>query len=291
MAIFGNADATPTTPKGQFSSRRTRPSGVAHRGLGASGDVALFGNTPLEPLNNREFVTHFLDFHMPLDSAATRWTVTDIGGGAGAFAKVASDSVFGGALLTVGGATVSHGVQIQENVVATAHSQIYDPTASQVIAWEARGSMSFALDSDWFIGIGSTEAPFMSVAGVPAGDDYMGFLHIQDATTVQLVQAGTAVANAVSITPSKSLWTPADASATKRSLGLRIEGNDQLFWYLDGVQVGAISVGDTDASATTVVAFAAAMGSSMCLINNSVGGANTSTALVDYILGQATRPA
>lgn len=289
MAINAYRNATPQTPHGQFSSRCSKPMGVAHRDPGGAGNVALFGNTPLEAMNSREFVTHFLDFHDAGDSAATRWTVTDIGGGLGAFGKVAADSVGGLALLTVGGATVSHGVQIQENVVATAHSQIHDATLSHVISWEARGSMSFALDSDWFIGIGSTEAPFMSVAGVPAGDDLMGFLHIQDATAVQLIQCGTANANLAYVTPAKSLWTPADASITKRSLGIRIENNEKLYWYLDGEQVGEAYVGGLDSLGTTIVAFAAAMGSTECIINNSVGGANTSTATTDYILSQVTR--
>ena len=286
------ANATPTDPKDQFSQRMGKGLGVLHRSVTKprSGDVALWGNTGNEIINAGNFVTHNLDFHMVLDSAATTWTVTDIGGAAGAFGMIATDSVGGLALLTVGGATVSHGVQIQENVVATAHSQMYDPTLSHVVAWEARGSMTFALDSDWFVGIGSTEAPFMSVAGVPAGDDYMGFLHIEDATTVQLVQTGTAVANAISVTPSRDLWTPADASITKRSLGIRVDTlNEKLYWYLDGAMVGHINVGDDDAAGTTCVGFGAAMGSTICIINNSAGGANTSTATIDYINSQVTR--
>jgi len=116
----------------------------------------------------------------------------------------------------------------------------------------------------------------------------VGFLHVEDATEVLLVQGGTLNANMVYVTPYNDLWTPADASTTKRSLGLRIEGNEKLYWYLDGVEVGSIGVGQDDAAGTTAVAFDGQMGSTIAICNNDTS-VNRATATVDYIAGQVTR--
>ena len=288
------ANATPTTPKDQFSARYTKGVGVAHRGTARVGTRALWGNTGNEIMNFREFCTHNIDFLVDSDTYQTGggnephlWTLTNLTGVAGAFTKI-DDTVQGLALLDVGGATASHGVQIQE-IDATGAGLKYDPTLSYIVSWESRGSMTLAEDCDWFVGIGIEDSTFMDAAGAITAEvtDYMGFLHVEDATTVQLVQCGTANANAVIVVPDVPLWTPADAAATKRRLGLRIENNDFMAWYLDGDEVGSTHIGDLDAAGDDTVAFAAPMCSTICLVNNS--GAGQATATIDYIASQVTR--
>jgi hypothetical protein len=281
-------DATPQTPHGQFAVRYNNGVGVRHRGAGVPPNVNMFGNLGNEVMNFREFVTHNLDFHEADDIAVTRWTVTQLTGVAGTFTRV-DDTPQGLAVLDVGGATEDHGVQIQETV-ATAQGEMYFPTAAQskIVAWEARGSMDFAEDCTWYIGIGETDATFQtSAAGAITADNFIGFSHFAGATTVNLIQGGTAAANVVTITPRRTLWIPADAIDTKRRLGVRIEDNNEMFWYVDGVLVGHTYVGDTAvATGTATVAFDDAMCSTFCLINGDGGQA---TMTIDYIASQVTR--
>jgi hypothetical protein len=167
---------------------------------------------------------------------------------------------------------------------------MYQPLIQSVVSWEAKGYLNLALDSNWFIGIGETDPTFMLASGVMDVDNYMGFLHVEDATTVSLVQSGTAAANEIIVTPLIPLWTPADASLTKRRLGIRIEDNDKLYWYVDGAMVGYIQIGDDDSVGTTSVAFDDAMCSTLCLTNNNdAGGGGAATMTIDYIFGQVSR--
>jgi len=290
MTVLGHANATPTDPKGQFSNRQARGVGVSHRPVsGRAGDVALFANTGSEIHNFREFVTHYLDFHEDDDiSVTTRWTLSSFTG-VGTLTRT-DDTPQGLAVLATGAATNSHGVQIQETD-SNAQGEMYNPlvTQSHIVAWESRGSMNLTLEADWFIGIAETDATFMSAAGVLSGDNYIGFHHVQDATTVSLVQCGTANANKVTVAASVPLWTPADASTTKRSLGVRIEANNSMRWYVDDVEVGRTEVGLAETGGT-VVAFDDAMCSTFSLFNNSAASAQA-TMTIDYIAGQVSRVA
>lgn len=281
------ANATPVNPVDQFAARYTKGVGVAHKGATGMGMVALFGNLGNDQLNDRNFVRFLLDFLDDDDiSLTTRWTLTDLATGAGTFTRVA-DAPQGLTVLAVVTAADNDGTQIQ-HVDANAGGEMYYPYAAQsyVVAWEARGSIDLALDADWFVGIAEVDTTFQANDGSLTGDNFMGFQHVSDATTVNLVQCGTANANEVIVAPDIALWTPEDADTTKRRVGIRMDnyGTD-LYWYVEGRQVGKTSVGTAETGGT-VVAFDGGMASTICLVNGSVAPVS---ATIDYIMSQATR--
>jgi hypothetical protein len=291
MTIEGSIAATPTSPGNQFSERQARGRGVRYRGEYGT-DVALWGNLGDESLNRTNFVDFFLDFYKESDVYQTGgadephlWTLTQLTGVAGTFTTV-DDTVEGLAILDVVGATDNHGVQVQYTD-ATGGGELLQPANSEIVAWESRGSMNLALDSDWFVGISNTDTTLVSATGtMVTANNFMGFLHASDATTVSLVQSGTLNANQVVVASSIPLWTPADASSTKRRLGLRVEDNDKMYWYVDGIQVGETRVGLAETGGT-VVLFSEAMCSSFAVNNGSAAAAAIT---IDYVQHQCTRP-
>ena len=288
MAVTGQRDAQ-ISPRGVFSSRQSAGSGVKYH---YNGGVALWGNLGDETLNPRNFVTYFNDFFTDSDVAQTGvtdhdlWTLTQLTGIAGTFDKV-DDTVEGLAVLDVGGATANHGVQVQ-HVDVEGGGEMLQPHNVDIVSWEARGSMDEAESADWFIGIANTDTTLLSATGtMVTANNFMGFLHAAAATTVSLVQCGTLNANQVVVVPSVNLWTPADASDTKRRLGLRIENNDKMYWYVDDLLVGSTHVGALETGGADVVAFSEAMATSFAT-NNGAGGQSAMT--IDYVMHQSLRP-
>ena len=108
------ANATPTTPKDQFSSRLEQGMGVAHRKNPGGGRIALFGNTPLETQNFRKFVTQHLDFLAEWEVNTTNvWTLSALGGAAGHTFSIVTDVYDGQAYLDTGTVTNDEGCQVQ----------------------------------------------------------------------------------------------------------------------------------------------------------------------------------
>lgn len=298
MAIFGQDEATPTTPKGQFAARYARGMGVAHRAYYNTGQPALFANTPLEVMNRREFVCFWQDFITNLDSSTAQgaagepgkvWEMTALGGATPAF-YILTDGPNGLGWLSSGGTTAGHGVQIQlfPNSL-TAAGEIVSPYTQPVIAWAACGKIPLAHESSWFVGLCKDDTAILAVGGAMSATSYIGFHHPEGDDNVYLVQRGGAAD--VVVDPLTTLWTPEDGESplVLRELGIRIEDNDKMKWYLNGICIGATEVGNVE-NGNTVAAFVGNMTPSFVIVNQTGGAASGVNSLyIDYHTLQATR--
>ena len=279
------ANATPTTPKDQFSSRLEQGMGVAHRKNPGGGAIALFGNTPLEIQNHRKFVVNDIEFLRSDDVSVTDWTLTGYGGVAETFA-VSSDQQDGIAILDVGGATDNHGAQVQYTAAGGA-GEFLNPSQQHIVALEYNTRISRDLEADWFVGFAETNATVLVAATgalVATLDDYMGFHHLADSETISLVQGGVAGTDIVVANPSSSLYVPTNQQSYWHSWGLRVDDNDKMYWYVNGDLVGFTQVGDAETGGT-VTGFAGRSCYTFAVVNN--GGASNIT--VDYVLSATER--
>ena len=281
MAMYGLGDATPTDPKRQFSGRYRAGLGMAYGPQRASGAPELFGNTPLEVSNRREFMTLKHDFLIAHDVDTTNvWEMQ-----AAATLTVVADSPNGLAVMTAANANNNTVAQMQFFPGAiVAAGEVADPINQEVVCQAWCGKMPFALTTDWFIGIAEDDTTVLAATGVMGNGSYIGFHHLENATTVRLVQGDSG--NAISAIPLRTLWTPADSVNTLRELAVMIVGNRKYFWFIDGICVGAAQVGDVIGGVTTA-AFTDKMTPTICTKN----GAEEDAAItyVDYQFLQATR--
>ena len=295
MSIFGFGDATALNPKGQFSGRCANGMGVAHRARHNTGQPALFANTPLEVMNRREFVCYWQEFIDNMDCSHTvgaagvpggLWELTAVGGTA--TFDLLEDAPNGLGELRVVEVNDNFGAQIQlfpSSISST--GECMDPINQQLVTWAMSGKMTFPLTSSWYIGLAEDDTTFLDNAGaITATTKYIGFYHLADATTVDLVQRGDT--DNLTVTPLQALWTPADSEnpLLLRELGLRIEGNDKMYWYFNGICIGATKVGTVETGGT-VEAFTGKMTPTVCLVNN--GGSNAAVVWIDYHTFQTTR--
>lgn len=299
MALFGTGNATPTTPKSQFTHRYWGGLGVAHRNPWQTGLPALFGNTGLEVMNRRNFTYLFQDFLINLDCSTVQggggepgavWEMTGITGATPTFTLTA-DCPNGLGYLAIGDTTEDHGAHIQFYPNSTtAAGECIDPINQEVVAWAMCGKMPYPLTSDWFVGIaedGNGTPVLTGATGAINNGHYMGFHHLEDATTVSLVQSGNGT-DIVVANPISTPWTPEDGEdpLLLRELGLRIEGNEKLYWYINGVCVGATQVGAAETGGT-VEAFADKMTPTLVIVNGDE--ADSGAAYIDYHTFQTTR--
>lgn len=313
MAIFGHGDATPTSPRGQFSGRYEQALGVAHRAAYNTGQPALFANTPLEVMGRREFVCYWQEFIHNMDCSHVQgaagepgalWELTNIGGVAATF-DMLTDVQNGVAELNVAGNTDDHGAQIQLFPAAiTAAGECIRPAADtglhaqHLVTWCMSGKMTYPLTTDWFIGLAedaSADGPNTPVMTAATGamncDHYIGFHHVEDGTTVDLVQNGAGTADLVIANPLLTPWTPEDSESPLilRELGLRIEGNDKMYWYVNGVCIAQTEVGAAETGGN-VEAFTHGMTPTVATINGDAGdGSETGVVWIDYHGFQTTR--
>jgi hypothetical protein len=300
MGIFSFGDATPTKPMGQFSGRCGKGYGVAHRAPFNTGQPALFANTPLEVMNRREFCCYWQEFIDNMDCSHVQGAAGEPGAlwelimttTATATFDLLTDVQNGVAELNVVETTADMGVQIQLWPSAiTAAGECIRPATQQVVTWAMSGKMTYPLTTDWFVGLAEDggAASILTVGtGAIANDHYIGFHHLEDSTTVDLVQSGAGT-DIVVTTPLLTPWTPEDSEdpLVLRELGLRIEGNDKMYWYINGVCVGATEVGAAETGGT-VEAFTHGMTPTVCLVNGDAGD-EAAVAWIDYHTFQTTR--
>jgi len=289
MAFLSGDDASPLSPKGQFVGRYNKGLGVGHRGRD-TGTPDIFANTPLEVMNNREFCCFWQDFMDNYETDTTNvWELTEVGTATAAFTIVA-DSPNGLSFFSVVELTDNFGAQIQFHPGATtAAGETIDPLNQAVVSWAMAGKMAYPLTTDWFIGISVDDTSVLTEAtGVMAASDYMGFHHLEDSATVELVQSGGGTD--VVVVPLVTPWTPKDAESPMliRELGLRIDDNDKMYWYINGVCVGRTQVGATTGVDVTPLAFATKMTSTVALVNGDAGNSCAST-YIDYHTWQVSR--
>lgn len=299
MAIFGNDDATPQNTHGQFHSRASAGHGVAYRAPHAnSGQPALFANTPLDIMERREFVCFFQEFIHNMDCSHVQgaagepgalWELLGYTGVAETF-DLLTDVQNGVAELNVGAGTENHGAQIQLWPAAvTAAGECIRPATQQVVTWCMSGKMTYPLTTDWFIGLAEDDATVLTAAtGVMNNDHYIGFHHLEDSTTVDLVQSGAGT-DIVIANPLLTPWTPEDSEdpLVLRELGLRIEGNDKMWWYVNGICIGATQVGNAETGGT-VEAFTHGMTPTVAVVNGDAGD-EAGVVWIDYHAFQCSR--
>jgi hypothetical protein len=151
------------------------------------------------------------------------------------------------------------------------------------------GKMTYPLTTDWFIGLAEDDATVLTAAtGVMNNDHYIGFHHLEDSTTVDLVQSGAGT-DIVVTTPLTTPWTPEDSEdpLVLRELGIRIEGNNRMYWYINGVCIGVTEVGAAETGGT-VEAFTHGMTPTVALVNGDAGD-EAAVAWIDYNAFQTTR--
>lgn len=310
MAMFGRGEATPTTPNGQFVGRYANGLGVAHRAWRDRGEPALFANTPLEVMNRRQFVTVWHEFIDNMDCSHTvgaagvpgaLWELTAIDDPVPTF-DMLTDVQNGVAELNVNEGTEDHGAQIQLYPASvTAAGECIRPAADvgdheqHLVTWCMCGKMTYPLTTDWFVGLAEDASgdgpntPVMTAAtGAMNCDHYIGFHHLEDSTTVDLVQSGAGTGIVVA-NPLLTPWTPEDSEdpLLLRELGIRIEGNNKMFWYVNGYCVGATQVGQAETGGT-VEAFTHGMTPTVAIINGDAGD-ESGVVWIDYHGFQVTR--
>lgn len=278
------ANATPTTPKMQFSSRLEEGMGVAHRKNPGGGRIALFGNTPLEAQNFRKFVTHKMDFLYNWECDTTNiWTLSNYNGATCTFA-IRSDYEDGLGYFDVADTTNNHGGQFQFTAAASA-GEFIAPYYHDLICFEYYVHIYKNLTTDWFIGIGNTDASFLGFAdGLITGTHYIGFHHLVDDTQIRLAIGNGGTDLYTAITPTTAL-TNGISSFTR--YGIRMEANNRFHWYIDDVWVGTMTVGDA-VTGGTVEAFDD--GDELCYTFASVNDTDTQGRFeIDYIASNITR--
>lgn len=291
MAFLAPDDATPLSPKGQFAGRYNKGLGVGHRGRD-TGTPDIFANTPLEVMNNREFCSFWQDFMDNYETDTTNvWELTEVTTVTAAF-NIVADSPNGLSLFSVVEVDDDDAAQIQFHPGATtAAGETIDPINQAVVSWAMAGKMTYPLTTDWFIGICVDNTNILTTATgefTANSTDYMGFHHVEDEAEIRLVQSGGGTD--VQVTPLITPYTPEDSESPMlvRELGLRIDNNDKMYWYVNGVCVGRTEVGATTGVDVTPVAFATKLTSSVALINGDAGDVPASV-YIDYHTWQVSR--
>jgi hypothetical protein len=274
------ANATPTTPKDQFSGRTEKGLGVSHRK--ARTRTALFANTPIETMNLRNFVCTWMDFQYFWEVDTTNiWTQSDIGVVATESFTLSNADTRGVALLEVGQATEDTGTQIQDT--AGNPDEIFDPIEQHIACWEARVDLYTPVNSDWFVGLCIDDTSLLSTAGAMTATNYIGFHHTSDSADISLVQNSTA-GDAITIVTDPVNYTLIEAPFYR--LGIRLENNANMYWYIDDEQVGSTAVGNAETGGTVGAFGVAGLCSSFAVVNGD-GGAGAIN--IDYLRAVTTR--
>jgi hypothetical protein len=181
----------------------------------------------------------------------------------------------------IGSTTANQGCgSLQYTGAETAAEGLGVPTASRVIAFEARVNFNDVDDADWFVGLGETDTTFIEAAGTIAAngaDNHIGFHHlIADAGIADLSYAGTAVANQGDAT-ALGVAAAALSDDTWYRFGVRLEGTTDVQFFIDGIAVSAVTTSGT--------AFADGLVPTFGFISNG----NAVTMNIDYFIMAATR--
>lgn len=213
----------------------------------------LCDDVPIEIQNKRFRAVQFYDFMNGADHInATNWLLTIITSGTAAVVTGAGSSVLRLAATTDAQGVGSFQALTGSMTISTA-AQL-DGASARTISCAARFSHSDFSIANWFFGLAPIDVTLMATTGdllAIGGDNMLGFHHIVDATAqggvtgpdgndVRLVSAGTAVANyettMLSAGNAGPVAVPADAAidGVMREYGVRITGNRNIEWYVNG---------------------------------------------------------
>ena len=199
--------------------------------------------TPIDLVSRRDVMVFWEDFHRI--GASDDWAATEIGTCDNA--AIVNNQPNG--IYRATHDTANEGFGSIQPINAGASGSFLTPAADRVIVFEARVSITDVSNGDWFIGLGTGDTTFLSLAGAllaTGGDNHAGFHHlVADAGVPTLSAAGGGLANVENIeygagtSPTGStLSVPTLTDATFHKYGVRIEGTTRIEFYVDDRLVG-----------------------------------------------------